>query len=341
MLNTVYRLVVPRRIETAIVDTAIAPNSLVVRPTHLSICHADQRYYQGLRSPEVLAQKLPMALVHEAHGIVVHDGSNSFVPGQRVVLVPNLPFEEDEVIAENYLRSSLFRSSSADGFMQELVVTSAERAVALPEGIDLDVASFTELVSVAMHAIDRFDATAHSRRDTIGVWGNGNMGFIVALLLRTRFPNAAIHVFGKNADSLSEFTFATGTHLISAIPNGLTVDHVFECVGGPGSADAIEQAIGMVQPEGTFGLLGVSENPVPVNTRMVLEKGLRLIGTSRSGVEDFRRTIDLFRDRPEVPMRLARLVGGVHEIRDGGDIAAAFDADRTLRFGKTVLHWLV
>ena len=43
---------------------------VIIRPTHLSICNADQRYYQGTRDPEVLAKKLPMALIHEGIGVV-------------------------------------------------------------------------------------------------------------------------------------------------------------------------------------------------------------------------------------------------------------------------------
>ena len=341
MLNTVYQLVAPRRIDLAIEDFGIAPDALVVRPTHLSICHADQRYYQGMRDPKVLAEKLPMAMIHEAHGTVVFDGSGTFKAGQRVVLVPNLPSEEDPIIAENYLRSSKFRSSSADGFMQELVVTSADRALALPEGINLDVAAFTELVTVVMHAIDRFDATAHAGRGAFGVWGDGNVGFITALLLHTRFPEAAVYVFGKSEEKLADFTFATATHLITEIPADLEVDHAFECAGGAGSIDAIEQIIDHIRPEGTVALMGVSENPVPINTRMVLEKGLRLLGSSRSGVADFQATLDLFSAHPEVVAHLSRIIGGVFDIRSTADIATAFADDRARRFGKTILHWMV
>ena len=82
---------------------------VIVRPTYLSICNADQRYYQGLRDAEILRKKLPMALIHEAIGEVVRDPSGNFKTGDLVVMVPNTPVEEDDIIAENYLRSSKFR----------------------------------------------------------------------------------------------------------------------------------------------------------------------------------------------------------------------------------------
>ena len=57
--------------------------------------------------------------------------------------------------------------------------------------------------------------------------------------------------------------------------------------GRDSSGQAIDQIIERIEPEGTIAILGVSEDPVPILTRMVLEKGLRILGTSRSGREDF------------------------------------------------------
>lgn len=338
MINTVYRLCAPRRFEIAFSEIDVN-GGVIVRPTHLSICNADQRYYQGLRDPKVLKEKLPMALIHEGVGRVVYDASGSFKAGERVVMVPNIPCEEDDYIAENYLRSSRFCGSSADGFMQEYYVIEPARLVRLPEGIDLDVAAFTELVSVSVHAISRFKAIAHNRRERIGVWGDGNLAFITSLLLKKMLPHTEILVFGINREKLSDFSFADGTYLTTEIPADMVIDHAFECVGGNGSPIAIEQIIGLIRPEGTISILGVSEYPVAVNTRMILEKGLRLFGTSRSGKLDFRKTVELYEEYPEIPLYLSRLVGSTVEIDRYADIKEAFEADIKKAFGKTILHW--
>ena len=121
MLNTVYRLVAPGRIEVEFSDINLLKDDVLVRPTHLSICHADQRYYQGLRATDILKEKLPMALIHEGIGEVVYDPKDELKPGEAVVMIPNTPMEEDEIVAENYLRTSKFRASGFDGFMQDLV----------------------------------------------------------------------------------------------------------------------------------------------------------------------------------------------------------------------------
>lgn len=312
---------------------------VLIRPTYLSICNADVRYYKGARAPEVLAKKLPMALIHEGIGRVVSDTTGTYQRGQRVVMLPNAAVEEDPNIAENYLRTSKFCGSGHDGFMQELVSLPASRVVAMPEGVKDEVAAFTELVSVAAHAVNRFDRIAHPGRERIGVWGDGNLGFIVSLILKTRFPDSTICVFGRNDYKLNDFTFADETHLTSAIPEGLTLDHAFECCGGTGSADAIDQIIDVIKPESTVSLLGVSENPVPINTRMVLEKGMRLFGSSRSGRVDFQSVVDLYAQHPEMPEYLQALVGEVHEVNAVADISKAFEADLRKSGGKTIMKW--
>ena len=75
MLNAVYRLVEPRRFEVEWSDIDLTADQVIVRPTHLSICNADQRYYQGRRPAAVRAKKLPMALIHEGIVLVVIDRS--------------------------------------------------------------------------------------------------------------------------------------------------------------------------------------------------------------------------------------------------------------------------
>ena len=294
MINTVYRLISPRLFEEVYEEIDDLNDVVVVRPTHLSICQADQRYYQGNRDPEVLKEKLPMALIHEGIGRVIKDSTGTFNPGDSVVMIPNTPTESDDIIAENYLYSSKFRASGFDGFMQDYVISSPDRLVKIPNNINKEVTSFTELISVSVHSISRFSEISHKRKDKIGVWGDGNLGYITSILLKIFFPESEIIVFGKNDEKLDLFSFVDETFKINEIPEDLKIDHAFECVGGRGSQPAIDQIIDLINPEGTISLLGVSEYPVPINTRMILEKGLYIFGTSRSGRKDFIKTIKIF-----------------------------------------------
>ena len=338
MLNCLYRLVAPRTFMPTELELELGGADVVVRPTHLSICNADMRYYLGSRPAAVLAKKLPMALIHEGIGRVLADPTGAFRPGDRVVMLPNAPVETDPVIGENYLRSSRFCGSGFDGFMQEYVRLPHSRVVALPDDVTDEVAAFTEMTSVAMHAWRRFDGIAHERRETIGVWGDGNLGFLVSLVLRMSLPEARIVVVGLSHLKLDEFTFADETRRVDEV-EGLAVDHAFECCGGSGSTSAIQQIIDCIRPEGTISLLGVSENPVPIDTRMVLEKGLRVFGSSRSAREDFEAVASMYAEHQEAVSYLSALVGSVHEVRTIKDAAKAFEYDTVKPMGKTVMRW--
>lgn len=338
MINKIYRLSSPKFFKEYFVEESLS-GKVVVRPTYLSICQADQRYYQGNRPANILRQKLPMALTHEAIGEVVYDNTGTFDVNDNVVMIPNTPTESDDVIAENYLRSSKFRSSGFDGFMSEYVVIKPDRLVKLPDEINPEIYSFTELISVSAHAINRFDKFSHSRREKFGVWGDGSLGFITSLLLKTIFPESEVYIFGVNYEKLALFSFTDKQIKVDEVPDGLKIDHAFECVGGNKSQDAINQIIDLINPEGSISLLGVSEYQIPINTRMVLEKGLNLFGSSRSGKIDFVNTVKLLDESPDLTNYLENLITNKVEIHSIRDIDKAFLLDYNTKFGKTVLKW--
>lgn len=337
MINQSYRLFSPRQIRCEQIDEHVTKNDVVVRPTYLSICAADQRYYTGNRSKEVLSKKLPMALIHEAVGEVVYDPQKQFEPGTKVVMIPNTPVTTDPVIKENYLRSSYFRSSGYDGFMQSLVTIERTRIIPY-ENIDDRIAVLLELMSVAMNALEHFEHYSHLRKQTLGVWGCGSVGFATALILKKTFPNAEIIVFGTTDEKLRYFQFADETFRVDNIPPDLRIDHAFECVGGSHSEDAINQIIDIINPEGSIALMGVSENRVPINTRMVLEKGLTILGNSRSGYEDFDNAIHFLNNYPEAIDYLANIISDEVVVKSIKDITDAFELDNNNEF-KTIMKW--
>ena len=341
MINLIYRLVSPRQFEVTYKDRSLYGNHVVVRPTHLSICAADQRYYTGKRNQEILDKKLPMALIHEAAGEVVYDPKGEYKSGTKVVMIPTTPEEVHPYIAENYLRSSKFRSSGYDGFMQDYVFMKRDRLVELPEYFDMEIAAFTELVTIATHCLSRFKEKSHPGKDTIGVWGDGNLGFITSLLLKHIYPESKIFVFGKTDYKLEHFSFVDEVFKINEIPSSLEIDHAIECVGGQGSKHAVEQMIDLIKPEGTIALLGVSEFSIETNTRMILEKGLTVFGSSRSTAVDFQNTIELYKKYPIIPEYLNAIVGKIIEVNDINDVVTAFETSLSNSWGKTIMRWRI
>lgn len=335
MINHVYQLVSPKlfSVDYREIDTT---DRVLIRPRYLSVCHADQRYFQGKRDLSVLRKKLPMALIHEACGVVVRDPTGTFQKGQTVVMIPNTPTRADEVVYENYAEGSYFLSSGHDGFMREFVDLPADRVVAY-HNVEERIAAITEFISVAVHASTRFDAIAHSRRDTIGIWGDGSLAYVLSCVLRSRFPESKIVVVGMDPHKLSLFTFVNKAYHKDMLPEDLKVDHAFECCGGEGSFYAIDEIIRRIRPQGSVMLMGVSENKVAINTRDVLEKGLTMVGSSRSGRADFELAVKLLEEK-SMQRRLSTIIREDRPVRSIEDLSRVMYTDMTNPF-KTVFRW--
>lgn len=335
LINYIYQLVSPKVFSVVYSDITIKDN-VIIRPEYLSICHADQRYYLGQRDSKTLSKKLPMALIHECCGVVACDPTNTFKKGQRVVVIPNVQTEVDDVIFENYNKNSYFLSSGHDGFMREFVDLSPDRVVPF-DNIKPQIAAISEFVSVGMHSTNRFDLCAHNHRDTIGIWGDGSLAYTMACILTKKFPKSKIIVIGKDKRKLALFSFVSKVYLADDLADGFFVDHAFECAGGEGSFFAIEDIIKYINPQGTVVLMGVSENKVPINTRMVLEKGLTFVGCSRSGRKDFENAVSFMEDQT-FQKRLSVIIYEDDPVSNISDIQRVFATDLNTPF-KTVFKW--
>lgn len=337
MINYVYQLLTPRLISAKYKEIGLK-DKVIVKPTYMAICHADQRYYLGNRSAEKLKQKLPMALIHECVGRIVFDPFNKYKIGQKVVLIPNVPVKfHNEEFYENYEKGSKFLSSGVDGFMRELVDVPSERIVPYGDFVPESIAAICEFISVAVHAVDRFKNTSHSIKSKIGIWGDGSLAYVTACILKQIFPDSEIAVIGRDSYKLYQFSFVEETYFSDDIPRDFCVDHAFECAGGEGSYYAIDDIIRYINPQGTVMLLGVSENKVAINTRDILEKGLTFIGSSRSGIKDFRQAV-LFLENEKFRKRINRIIFEDKPVNCVQDIHRIFETDLKTPF-KTVFKW--
>ena len=81
------------------------------------------------------------------------------------------------------------------------------------------------------------------------------------------------------------------------------------------------------------------EYPIPINTRLILEKGLTIQGISRSERKDFLKVVELLKNNPNLFDSLDKLISEVVTIKSLNDLKEAFDKDYISGFGKTILVW--
>lgn len=339
MINQVYQLIKPKLINVEYEEIDINnKKNIIIRPNYMALCHADQRYYQGKRDPKVLSKKLPMALIHECCGVVIADPTNTYEVGQKVVLIPNQPpSKSDEEFYENYMEGAKFLSSGYNGFMQESLSLPIDRVVAYDKDVDDKVAAISEFISVAMHAVSRLIKISHSKKQRIAIIGDGSLSYVVANVLNYILPESELVIVGRHEEKLSLFSFVKERYIANYLPENLSFDHAFECTGGDGSGYAINDIIKYIKPQGSVILMGVSENKVSINTRDLLEKGLTLIGSSRSGRVDFEKTVEMLKNK-KIEKRLKNIIFEDAEVRSINDIHRVFATDINTPF-KTVFKW--
>ena len=333
MIKQVIRLIRPGLFLPCFAIETPKSEDVLVRPRYLSICAADQRYFQGNRPPEVLAKKLPLALFHEAIGEVLRDPLGEFPSGSFCVLLPG-GLESDEQDS-NYKKGAFFRSSNADGFCQEVMAFDRRELLKIPKEPVWPYV-FTELMSVCCQALRQLESiTSLSLGTKIGIWGDGAMAFMMALTLSELKPECSVTVLGKHDEKLINFSFVEKKINVADKTKRIPFDVAIECVGGLGSQSAIHQAVDDLNPKGVLLLMGVTESLVALPTRLILEKGLTLLGSSRSVKKDFEESIQII-TKPKVQNALNKIVSLKKSFSSAQELIDLFRED-TLAPYKTLI----
>ncbi|RST72774.1 dehydrogenase [Siminovitchia acidinfaciens] len=311
--STAFRLTAPGVFQKQTLQHILKENDVEVEPYLASVCHADLRYFTGNRRKEALEAKLPMALFHEGLAIVKHSLHPDFKQGDRVVIVPSIPgyvlnnHSKEECCDsckgggyDNYCSDGVFLGSGYDGIGQSNLVIGGENLVHVPENLDDDIAIMAELCSVSLFAINLIEELTTSNSQKVAVFGDGPVGYLTAAALHFIYqvPKENLLIFGAIPEKIEQFESFATTALVHdydfASEKG--VKTVFECTGGKFSSSAINQAIDLLDTAGNLVLMGVTEELVPINTRDILEKGIRLVGSSRSTTKEFQQLMDAFLD---------------------------------------------
>ena len=145
-----------------------------------------------------------MCLIHEAIGRVVFDPLERFFPGQDVILLPNGGGNSK---GSNYRPNSYFRSSSADGFTQEILELSENEVIPFSSSSPTYYV-LTELLSVCYHAISQVPTSEWVKASSVGIWGDGVVSYLLSLCIKSEFPNLKLIIIGKHSGKLMLFSHA-------------------------------------------------------------------------------------------------------------------------------------
>lgn len=264
-------LTAPRRVD--LVDGWPEPlcdsGDVIVQITAVATCGTDLAYVHGAR--EIADGGLVVG--HEAIGVVVAVGAevDSSRIGDRVAIEPNYPCTTCRPCLQGVPSLCTQRRSpvvTEQGFLCERVAVPAAFAWPLPDSVSDEDAVCIEPLAVALSAVRR--AGDISGRERIAIAGAGSIGRILVDALHRRGLTPAIF-------DLSPERVAAAVDLgARPVEPGERFDLLFETTGsGEGAAAALD----LVDPNGLLMAIGVGETPIPVDTKVLVRRGITMRGS--------------------------------------------------------------
>jgi threonine dehydrogenase-like Zn-dependent dehydrogenase len=275
-------------------DPVAAPDGAVVAVHSCGICGSDVHVVEsGVR-------RHGQVLGHEFSGTVVSVGDEvGDLPAGQVVAVNPLggcgacvPCRQDlPLLCASVPNLGL----TAPGGFAELVAVPRAQLFALPEGVDPELGAHAEPLAVALHAIAM--ARAAPGDDAL-VFGVGPIGLRVILGLRACGVGRIVAV-GRSAGRRAAAA-AVGADVVLdsretdvagwAGEAGMWFPQIYECSAAP---DALATCVPLLTVGGTVVEVGLPSQPATVNTRLLVSRNARLVGSCAFGAPEYRRALEL------------------------------------------------
>lgn len=243
---------------------------VVVAVDAVALCGTDLGYYTGKR--ELWAERI--VLGHEVLATIeaVGDGVDPSRIGERVAIEPNYPCGACQACRTGHPALCQARRSpviNEHGFLAERVAVPADYAWTLPESVSDEDAVCIEPLAVVLAAVRRAGAIEPGAH-RVGITGAGAIGRILtdALVRRGVVPAVADLQPARVAAAV-----ALGGRPMA---DGETFDVIFETTGSGRAATA---AVERLAAAGRLVTIGLGEDPLVVDTRLLVRRGLQLRGS--------------------------------------------------------------
>ena len=278
----------------------IQENEVLLKTIACGVCGSDLHAYHFSAGYEFVKENV--SLGHEVTAQVVDVGSNlsKDLIGKNVV-----------VQAMNYCNScesckkgnfSLCKENKVlglhfDGGLSEYFKVQAKYIEALPEGIDLHLASLAEPLTIAIHAHKRLNEDLNGK--TVLVQGPGIIGLFVSLLALK--AGAKTYLSGLPVDKekrLSQVIPWGGIpHIIGEDQIEEQVDVIFECSG---ASSALFSNTSLLKKSGKIILVALYEKTTEFFFTPLVRNEWSLIPSYGSDPEDFKIAIDFILENQEI-----------------------------------------
>jgi L-iditol 2-dehydrogenase len=247
---------------------------VLVRLISIGICGSDVHYY---RTGKIGSQVVdyPFIAGHECSGVVeeITDEVTGLSVGNRVAIEPAISCGKCEFCISgrpNVCPKVRFLGTPAtenvpaiEGAFREYITIPSSNAIPIPDNMDFEEATLTEVLAIAVHAIDLVKLNP---RENVAIFGSGPIGLGVLLMAKlsgaaTIFATDLIKSRLEMAKKLgADYTVNPNkknpVEIIKSITGGRGVDVTFEAAG---EQETINHSLEAVRIGGRVAIIGIPE----------------------------------------------------------------------------------
>ncbi len=239
------------------------------------VCGSDHSIFNGKYD-----NPYPIIPGHEAIGTIeaIGDQVSKFNTGDKVIIHPNYSCGECDMCRKglkNICRNKVRVGIDINGVFADYIAVPEKALYHVPATLADEVAIFTEPLAVCAHGVDM---TPLTQNDRVLVFGAGVIGQLTLQLARQHTEQVyACDLIDYRLDIARQLGACEG---ISTPQRLAELENSFDVVYETSGANiGLEQAVKLAAPNGTVILLGVSSQPSPVATNMIVRKELKIKGS--------------------------------------------------------------
>lgn len=284
------------------------PGEVLIRVAACAICGTD---------PKILAHGWPnhppygqFIFGHEYAGTVVAvgDGVTEFVPGDRVAVEPHKGCGVCANCRDGYYTTCLnygrpekghrHYGFSTNGGYAEYACNHVNSVYKLPDGMPFEVATLITTAATSLYGIRRIGGLEAG--ETVVVSGPGPIGLMAVVMARllgagmviltgTRPDRLAIGL-RLGADVTIHAREENVVQRVMELTGGIGADAVIECAG---TVQAAVDAVEMAKKNGRVALVGIYQEPAPLNINKIVQWNITVAGSKAEGERSMAQALAL------------------------------------------------
>lgn len=288
---------------------APGPGEVMLAVSAAGICGTDLHIADWTAGYESMTAAMPVTLGHEFAGRVaaIGEGVSGLAVGTRVVVRPSTICGRCEHCRIGHSENCVRRTGigvGRDGGFAAHVVVPAENCIALPDGIEDNLAALTEPMTVCAEAVD---TAGVKPGDTVLIIGPGTIGQGIALFAQAAGA-ARIVIAGRddaarlatlNALGFPDTVDSAGASLTEALASkGLpsAYDVIIEAAGVPA---IVPEALELLALRGVLAICGIHAKPASIDLTKLVRRHQQIRGSYRAPLATWLRVIAFLAADPQ------------------------------------------